>query len=1100
MFGVFANPIFAGTTGQQFVAVGSSGQVLTSPDGLAWTPRVSTTSFRLRGVASSPDLFVAAGHNGTILTSPDGVVWTSRSSGTVETLRGTAASSTAFVAVGGNSASSIRRSADGITWNPGIVSASPFTPGALRAVAWGNSQFIAVGSQSTVLTSPDGITWTVRNAGGVERYDGVVWTGTEFVVLTQTGKVLRGTDGISWVTSQSFPPPWIEGITWSDARYIAVGGSGAIKTSPDGVTWSFATSGTTATLHGITWSGPQLVPAGDPVTLLDSINPFFLTLPLTRTIAAGASTTIDSVFSVIGATFQWFKNNLPVPGATGTSLTLNNVQISDIGSYRIEANYFGATYSSNQVALGVLGFGTTGRQFIAVGTNGTLLSSPDGLAWSARTSGSTARLRAVAASNNLFVVVGQGGTVLTSPDGNAWTPRPVSFGGPVPSLRGVAAGPSLFVAVGGGGAPTSGRIISSVNGTTWSLVGGTFNNLRSVVFGNNQFVAVGVNGTILTSTTGGAWTSQTSGTTERLDGIVWTGTQYVVLSQTGKILTSADGIAWASSQGFPPVWLEGIAWNENRYVAVGSSGSPVVYTSTDGDQWSTAPTGTPTPQTLHGVAWSGVTMSPSGNPAALLGNIAPYITLQPLAQSLAAGASSTLNVAVSSLNAAYQWFRNAVPVGGATGSTLPLSNVVSSGVYYAQITAGGVTFTSDNVLVSLLGQGTLGEQFITVGASGTILTSPSGETWTTRTSGTTKRLRGAAAAANVAVAAGETGTILSSFNGAAWTPRSSGTTDTLRGVARNPTHFVAVGGRTTGVVLRSTDGVAWAPQPSVATVPLRAIAWGNDLFVAVGSNGFIMTSPSGASGTWTQRASGVSSTLDGVVWSGSRFTTLTRFGFVLTSTDGITWSPVGQSFPPLWLEGLAWNSGRFVAVGSSGNIATTTDGSNWFAATSNTTNTLHGVAWTGSPAIQAGSTIDLLNSIALNPASDPYTTWAASKGLTPAQSGLTADPDGDGIVNLLEYFLALNPLASEAAGVPTGQIEGGDFAFRFNRSKTAAGVTYRIVTSSDLVTWSPTAAASVLESSTTDLDTYVVRFAMTAPRLFVRLEVIHGSAVVGSGP
>jgi len=305
-----------------------------------------------------------------------------------------------------------------------------------------------------------------------------------------------------------------------------------------------------------------------------------------------------------------------------------------------------------------------------------------------------------------------------------------------------------------------------------------------------------------------------------------------------------------------------------------------------------------------------------------------------------------------------------------------------------------------------------------------------------------------------------------------------------------------VGGNSAGVVLRSADNVSWPSQTSVAAVPLRAVAWGNDLFVAVGTNGFIMTSSSGASGTWTQRTSGVSSTLDGVVWLGSQFAVITRTGFVLTSPDGITWSSAGQSFPPSWLEGLAWSDAQYVAVGSLGNILTSTNGSSWLAAVSGTTKTLHGVAWTGSSAPKTGNPVDLLNGIVV----DPYAAWAASKGLTPAQSDPTADPDADGIVNLLEYFLGLDPTVSDPAGMPTGRIEGSDFAFRFNRSRTAAGATYRVVTSSDLVTWTPAASTPVLESSTADLETYVVKFPMTAPRLFVRLEVTFGTAVVGSGP
>jgi hypothetical protein len=52
---------------------------------------------------------------------------------------------------------------------------------------------------------------------------------------------------------------------------------------------------------------------------------------------------------------------------------------------------------------------------VAVGTQGTILTSPDGRVWTAQQSGTAKNLWSVAWSGSQLVVVGRGGTILTSP-------------------------------------------------------------------------------------------------------------------------------------------------------------------------------------------------------------------------------------------------------------------------------------------------------------------------------------------------------------------------------------------------------------------------------------------------------------------------------------------------------------------------------------------------------------------------------------------------------------------------------------------------------------------------------------------------------------
>lgn len=66
-----------------------------------------------------------------------------------------------------------------------------------------------------------------------------------------------------------------------------------------------------------------------------------------------------------------------------------------------------------------------------------------------------------------------------------------------------------------------------------------------------------------------------------------------------------------------------------------------------------------------------------------------------------------------------------------------------------------------------------------------------------------------------------------------------------------------------------------------------------------------------------------------------------------------------------------------------------------------------------------------------------YTTWATANGLTEANNGLSADPDGDGLTNMQEYYLDQNPLASSGSTIPQINREPQYAIFRFKRRDDA---------------------------------------------------------------
>ncbi len=80
------------------------------------------------------------------------------------------------------------------------------------------------------------------------------------------------------------------------------------------------------------------------------------------------------------------------------------------------------------------------------------------------------------------------------------------------------------------------------------------------------------------------------------------------------------------------------------------------------------------------------------------------------------------------------------------------------------------------------------------------------------------------------------------------------------------------------------------------------------------------------------------------------------------------------------------------------------------------------------------------NSLILNVYDPVYAAWAASKGLTSVNSGLTQDPEFDGVSNILEFVLDGDPLASDPQRLPKFTEDATNFYFDFDRRDDSAAV------------------------------------------------------------
>ncbi len=116
----------------------------------------------------------------------------------------------------------------------------------------------------------------------------------------------------------------------------------------------------------------------------------------------------------------------------------------------------------------------------------------------------------------------------------------------------------------------------------------------------------------------------------------------------------------------------------------------------------------------------------------------------------------------------------------------------------------------------------------------------------------------------------------------------------------------------------------------------------------------------------------------------------------------------------------------------------------------------------------------------------PLELWRQQYFGAMANSGNSADladPDGDGVVNLLEYAFGLNPTQSASRQLPAVIVAAGTLGYDFTG---VAGVTYGAEWSTNLATWTPLADAGtglrhIFSVATTGQSKIFVRLRVTVP-------------------
>src|SRR5207253_402857 len=113
----------------------------------------------------------------------------------------------------------------------------------------------------------------------------------------------------------------------------------------------------------------------------------------------------------------------------------------------------------------------------------------------------------------------------------------------------------------------------------------------------------------------------------------------------------------------------------------------------------------------------------------------------------------------------------------------------------------------------------------------------------------------------------------------------------------------------------------------------------------------------------------------------------------------------------------------------------------------------------------------------------------AGELLDPSASGPNADPDGDGLVNLIEYALGFAPKSANSNSLPAVSVVGSDWTYTYTRPSDRPDVTYTVEASTDLSSWSAAGVAHELVVSGS-VETWRARFPVaSAPNCYFRLKV-----------
>ncbi len=459
----------------KFAAITQPGSIWTSDDAIDWTERFSSTNVLLRSITYGDGKFVAAGQ-GVVVGSNNGSDWERIATPPAANVTDIAFGNGIFVGAG--YAGDNYRSLDGVNWER---SPSDLSSGN-KQVAFGNGVFVQC-SSGFIYVSKDGTKWTPAYHPSNELYPSVCFGNGMFVASTGNLISANGTNwinversggsGISYANGLFFgiqQPPSTFRISADALHWTDIVGSGADYRVVTYANEAFVTLGvdTARSIDGSMWDlGNSQAPA---VTSVAYGNGIYLALRAALSLSSKQPSTSDDGMHWVQSTStspapsgpMAFGNGWFVSAETGFSQSRTPLRRTMDGT-----NWFDAVAPPEHMS----GIGFGDGRFVAVGWEGTVLTSSDAISWATNNVGTNAQLTGVSHANGLFIAsAASGGVCFTSSNGLDWTSHPAGPDG-VPGGNGIVYCNGTFVSPAISSMPMP-RLLFSTNGADWSAAQG----------------------------------------------------------------------------------------------------------------------------------------------------------------------------------------------------------------------------------------------------------------------------------------------------------------------------------------------------------------------------------------------------------------------------------------------------------------------------------------------------------------------------------------------------------------------------------------------------------------------------------------------------